>query len=154
MDERISALLDLAYRDVPAAEANTAIAEARRQAAESGAAPARPLRDDDSGVPLSRSYELVLDPATEWQRFEADVLPRLVYHLESVGAHPPLCKGIVIAAFVGDRLYFLRAADIVRHASAALGISAEELFRRHGTRESRTAARGAPLALPGGDKKL
>ena len=152
MDDRISALLDLAYRNVPAAEANTAIAQARQQAAESGAAPARPLREDGPGVPLSRSYELVLDPATEWQRFEADALPRLVYHLESVGAHPPLCKGIVIAAFVGDRLYFLRAADLVRHAAEAIGISVDELFRRHGTRESRTAARGPPLALPGNDK--
>jgi hypothetical protein len=153
VDERISALLDLAYRDVPAAEANAAIAQARQQAAEAGAAPARPLRGDDSAVPLSRSYELVLDPATEWQRFAADALPRLVYHLESVGAHPPLCKGIVIAAFVGDRLYFLHAADVVRHAADALGISVDELFRRHGTHESRTAVHEPPLALPGGDPK-
>jgi hypothetical protein len=151
MDERISSLLDLAYRSVPAAEANTAIAEARQQAAAAGAAPARPLRGDDSGVPLSRSYELVIDPAMEWQRFVADALPRLVYHLESVGAHPPLCKGIVIAAFVGDRLFFLHAADVVRHAADAVGVSVDELFRRHGTHESRTAVRDAPLALPGGD---
>jgi hypothetical protein len=153
MDERIAALLDLAYRNVPAAEANSAIAEARQQAAEAGAAPARPLRDDHSSVPLSRSYELVLDPTTDWQRFASDTLPRLVYHLESVGARPPLCKGIVIAAFVGERLYFLQAADVVRHAAEAIGISVDELFRRHGTHESRTAVREAPLALPGGNPK-
>lgn len=151
MDERISRLLDLAYRTVPAADANSAIAQARHEAAESGAAQARPLRDDDAPQALSRSYELILDPERGWQDFADNALPRLVYHLESVGAHPPLCKGIVVAAFVGDRLYFLRAGDVVRRAAELLGIPVEELFRRHGTGESRTAQRGPPLALPGGD---
>jgi hypothetical protein len=153
VDERLSRLLELAYRTVPAAEANTAIAQARREAAQSGAAAARPLREDASPVPLSRSYELVLDPAADWQGFANDALPRFVYHLESVGAHPPVCKGIVVAAFVGDRLYFLHASDVVRRAAELIGISVEELFRRHGTHESRTALRGPPLALPGTDAK-
>ena len=151
MDERISQLLHLAYRTVAAADANTAIAHARHEAAESGAAHARPLRSDDTPVALSRSYELVLDPESDWQDFVQNTLPRLLYHLESVGAHPPICKGIVIAAFVGDRLHFLHAGDLVRTAAELMGISVEELFRRHGTGESRTARTEPPLALPGRD---
>ena len=142
MDERIARLLELAYRTVAAADANSAIAQARHEAAESGAARARPLRDDDAPLALSRSYELILDPQSGWQDFADNALPRLVYHLESVGAHPPLCK---------DRLHFLRAGDVVRRAAELMGIPVEELFRRHGTGESRTAQRGPPLALPGGD---
>jgi hypothetical protein len=151
VDERISQLLDLAYRTVPAAEANEAIAQARHEAAESGAAQARPLRSDEAPPALSRSYELILDPDSDWQDFADNALPRLVYHLESVGARPPLCKGIVIAAFVGDRLHFVRAGDLVRRAAELTGISGDELFRRHGTGESRIARRDPPLALPGGD---
>ena len=130
VDERISQLLDLGYRTVPAAEANEAIAQARHEAAESGAAHARPLRSDDAPPALSRSYELILDPDSDWEDFAENALPRLVYHLESVGA---------------------RAGDVVRRAAELTGISDEELFRRHGTGESRTAQREPPLALPGGD---
>jgi hypothetical protein len=153
VDDRIRSLLDLAYRTVAAAEANTAIAQARQESAEAGAPHARPLRSDEDPVPLSRSYELVLDPGSSWQDFAATALPRLVYHLESLGARPPLYKGIVIAAFVGDRLHFLRAADLLGFAADQMAIPLDELFRRHGTGESRTAQREPPLALPGGKPK-
>jgi len=45
VDERLSRLLEIAYRTVPAAEANRAISEAREEAAASGAAAARPPRE-------------------------------------------------------------------------------------------------------------
>jgi hypothetical protein len=153
VDERISKLLDLAYRTVAAADANAEIAQARKDAADAGAARARPLRDDDDAPALSRSYEMVIDPGAEWEGFAANALPRLVYHLESLGAHPPACKGIVIAVFVGDRLHFLRAGDLMAYAAEQMDIPVEELFRRHGTGESRTAQRGPPLALPGSGPK-
>ena len=95
----------------------------------------------------------MLDPQAGWERFAADALPRLVYHLESVGAHPPSCKGVVIAAFVGDRLHFLRAGEMLRRAAELAGVPLEELFRRHGTGESRTAVSSAPLPLPPGGAK-
>lgn len=153
VDERISQLLNLAYRTVPAAQANDAIAQARHEAAEAGAAQARPLRGDDAPAALSRSYELVVNPETDWRDFSENALPRLVYHLESVGAHPPSCKGMVVAVFVGDRLHFLRTGDLIQRAAELMGISVEDLFRRHGTGESRTARRDPPLALPGTDPK-
>jgi hypothetical protein len=150
MDARIARLLELAYRTAPAAEANRAISAAREEAAAAGAAAARPLRNVDASAPLSRSYELVIDPVSDWEAFAAGALPRLVYHLESVGAHPPSCKGVVVAAFVGDVLYFLRAGDMIARAAEISGIAVEELFRRHGTGERRTAVAAPPLALPPG----
>ena len=149
----MSRLLDLAYRTVPAAEANRAISEAREEAAAAGAAASRPPRAQDGSLPLARSYELVIDSDEPWDRFASEVLPRLVYHLESVGAHPPSCKGIVVAAFVGDRLHFLRAGEMIARAAELSGIPVAELFRLHGTGESRTAATGQPLALPPGGEK-
>jgi GNAT superfamily N-acetyltransferase len=148
VDDRLSRLLEVAYRTVPAAEANRAISEAREEAATSGAAFARPARDAGGEFPLARSYELVIDPEGQWDGFAAEALPRLVYHLESVGAHPPLCKGMVVAAFVGDRLHFLRAGEMIGRAAELSGISVDELFRRHGTGESRTSVEAPPLALP------
>ena len=148
VDDRLNRLMSLSYREVPAQEANRAIAEAREEAAASGAAAARPLRDDRTAPAMSRSYELVLDEQGGWDRFAAQALPRLIYHLESVGARPPMCKGMVVAVFVGDRLHFLRAGALVQLAAELTGVSIDELFRRHGTGELRSAPGGPPLALP------
>lgn len=153
MDSRLSRLLEIAYRTVPAAQANQAISEEREEAAASGAATSRPLRDAAGGLPLGRSYELVIDPEGSWEQFATGALPRLVYHLESVGAHPPGCKGIVVAAFAGDELHFLRAGELIGRVAELTGTSVAELFRLHGTGESRTAVRGPPPALPPGGTK-
>src|SRR5712671_4867084 len=146
MDDRLARLLELAYRTAPAAEANRAISEAREEAAAAGASAARPPRALEGSLPLGRSYEMVIDPEVSWERFAAEALPRLVYHLESVGARPPSCKGMVVAAFVGDRLHFLRAGELT-------GVPVDELFRRHGTGEARTAVSSPPLPLPPGGVK-
>lgn len=153
VDPRLSRLLEIAYRTVPAAEANRAISEAREEAAASGAAASRPPRGGAGSLPLARSYELLIDPEGQWEQFAAEALPRLVYHLESLGARPPSCKGMVVAAFVGDRLHFLRAGEMIQRAAELSVISVEELFRRHGTGESRTAVTGPPLPLPPGRGK-
>jgi hypothetical protein len=153
VDDRVARLLEIAYRTAPAADANRAISEAREEAAAAGASASRPARALEGSQPMARSYELVIDPDGSWERFAAEALPRLVYHLESVGAHPPSCKGMVVAAFVGDRLHFLRAGEMIDRAAELSGLPVEELFRRHGTGESRTAVASAPLGLPPGDAK-
>jgi len=56
---------------------------------------------------------------------------------------------VLIAAFVGERLHFVHAKAFVARACAMLGVSADELVRRHGTGERRTAVRSDPLLLPG-----
>jgi hypothetical protein len=148
VDDRLRELLSVAFRTVAARDANAAIAQAREEAAKAGAAHARPLRDDEGAVPLARSYEIVLPDGATFARFAAETLPRLVYHLDSVGARPPVCKGMVLAVFEGDRLHFLRAAEALASAARLADTSVDELFRRHGTGESRTAQRGPPAALP------
>ena len=135
MEERLSALLSVAFRDVPAAEANLAIARVRREQA--GGNP------DDEDAPSLRAYELVL---SSWGAFVQEQLPKLVYHFESVGAHLPDCKGIVMAVFLGERLYFAESKAFVSRACALLAVTPEQLVELHGTGERRTAVT-VPLLL-------
>jgi hypothetical protein len=176
-DPGILRLVKLAWRTVPAAEANSAIERARRATGRVEAAGAfaagehrgpagRPDADadtdanadtdagnpDEGSEPMehpARACELVFAPDATFQAFAEQQLPRLVYHLESIGAHLPKAAGVVICLFLGDELHFIRAADFVAEVCAQLGVSAEELVRRHGTGELRTAVRG-PLAKPPG----
>jgi hypothetical protein len=137
LDDRLQKLLDLAFRIEPAAGANVAIDDVRHSEAQGG----QPVR----------SYELVLAPDATFVAFAEKVLPRLVYHLESLKARPPAFNGTVVSIFVGERLLFVRAADFLPAAAGLLATTVDELYRRHGTGELRTAVpapRGPPLALP------
>jgi hypothetical protein len=135
MDDRLGDLLSTAFRQVPAREANVAIARVRREQA--GGDP------DDDDAPTIRAYEMVL---STWAAFVSEQLPKLVYHFESLGAHLPDCKGIVVAAFLGDRLYFAESKAFVSRACALLGVTPEQLVQRYGTGERRTAIE-SPLLL-------
>lgn len=138
MDDGIRELLQDAFEQVPAREANVAIARARRVRAGGS--------EHDEDGPQFRAYELVLGT---FEKFASEQLAKLVYHLESIGARLPECRGVVIAAFVGDRLYFVDARAFLARAAGRLRISSDELVRRHGTGERRTAMSAAPLLLPG-----
>jgi hypothetical protein len=122
VDPRLLQLLGPAYLTVPAREANEAITRER-------------LRSGDDARPL-RSYELVL---TTFEAFARDLLPKLVYHLESIGAHLPHCGGVLVAAFLGEELHFLEAQALVASACELLGLTPEALVVLHGTHERRTA---------------
>jgi hypothetical protein len=124
MDPRLLQLLGPALLDVPAQDANEAIAREREARA-------------NGDQPL-RSYELVL---STFEAFARDQLPKLVYHLESIGSHLPHCRGVLIAAFLGERLYFLDASALIAGACELLGVTPEALVVLHGTGESRTALR-------------
>ena len=139
MDDRLAQLLALAWRVVPAADANEAIVRARR-GAES------PLEAGEHEV---RTYELVLGADATLESFAHDQLPKLVYHLESVGAHLPDARGVLLAIFAGDTLHFLWAGEAMGKICELLGTAAAELVERYGTRERRTAVQLGPrLALP------
>ena len=138
--EKLRELLAAAFREVPAREANVAISRARRERA--GADP------DDEGAPSLRSYEMVL---STWEAFVRDQLPKLVYHLESVGAHLPGCGGVMVSAFLGERLFFIDAQAVIAKACALLAVTPEQLVERHGLGESRTAVT-EPLLLGGATK--
>jgi hypothetical protein len=138
MEEKLRELLQDAFGEAPARDANVAIARARRSRAPRAAA--------TGDAPALRLYEIIL---TGFAAFASDLLPKLVYHLESIGAHLPECRGVLIAAFVGERLHFLDAQAFIARACEVLGVTPEELVRRHGTGERRTAVRSEPLLLPG-----
>ena len=133
MDDKLASLLALAFRTVPAAEANAAIAEVREAAAAEGA--------------HARSYELVLPAGADWAWLLSGPLGKLAYHLESTQARPPACGGLVLSLFAGDRLHFVRAGEFVAGAARLAGLSVDELFAHHGTGELRTSARD-PQSVP------
>jgi len=138
MEEKLRQLLQDAFGEAAARDANVAISRARR-----GPTPRAIAADDGPGL---RLYEIIL---TGFAAFASDLLPKLVYHLESIGAHLPDCRGVLIAAFVGERLHFVEAKAFIARACDILGITSDELVRRHGTGERRTAVRSDPLLLPG-----
>lgn len=138
VEEKVRELVQDAFSEAAARDANAAISRVRRERA--GGDPA------DDEAPTLRSYEIVL---TGFDAFARELLPKLVYHLESIGAHLPDCRGVVISAFAGERLYFIEAEKFLSRACRMLGVSADELVRRHGTGERRTAVRSEPLLLPG-----
>jgi len=138
VEEKVEELLRDAFSEAAARDANSAIARARRQRA--GGNP------DEDDAPALRSYEIIL---TAFEPFARELLPKLVYHLESIGAHLPDCRGVMIAAFADERLYFVDARAFIARACRMLGVSSEELVRRHGSGERRTAAPAEPLLLPG-----
>jgi len=137
VDERLGDMLAAAFREVPAREANEAIARARRERA--GGDP------DDEDSETVRSYEIVL---SSWEHFVREQLPKLVYHLESLGAHLPACSGVMVSAFPGERLFFIDASALIDRVCALLGLTAGQLVEWHGLGERRTAIR-EPLLLPG-----
>jgi len=139
MEEKLHQLLQDAFGEAAARDANVAIARARRR----GPTPRAIAADDGPGL---RLYEIIL---TGFDAFASDLLPKLVYHLESIGAHLPDCRGVLIAAFVGERLHFVEAKAFIARACDILGITTDELVRRHGTGERRSAVRSDPLLLPG-----
>jgi hypothetical protein len=151
MDDALRTLIGLAWKTVPAREANQAIARARRAAAageeEHFGRTSDSASADDEGAPLARSYELLLTPEATLASFAASQLPRLVYHLESIGAHLPHAGGVLLCVFEGESLHFLHTGEFVTAAARALGMTPDALVEKHGTGESRTAVRGPPLLL-------
>ena len=159
MDDRLDHILALAWRIVPAAEANEAIEIARRM---SGAA-VQPMRgailDADNEItdpgmqsaadsPAARAYEIALGPEATFDSFVKQQLPKLVYHLESLGAHLPQARGVLLAVFAEGKLHFLEVGEVIGEVCRLLGTTPQELTRRHGTGELRTAIRAPMAALP------
>jgi hypothetical protein len=144
VDPRLEQIVELAFRSVPAADANSAIGAVRRG---SGKDP-KDGEGGGGGETPARAYELVLPPAATFDSFLRDQVPKLVYHLESIGAHPPQAAGVVICLFAGDQLHFIHAGKLLETLCRLLEIAPVELVRRFGTGERRTAMPAALAALP------
>jgi len=145
MNASLQPLLDQAFHRAAANQANAAIAEAREHA----------------GGQEPFSYEVLVKGDSSLGELAGQVLPRLVYHLESRGAHLPGCEGVFLSLFVGDSLHFIHARDAMPLFAQAVNLSFEQLSERYGTGELRRALRpgetppeprrepGPPPLLPG-----
>jgi hypothetical protein len=116
----LSPLLTLAFLSSDATLANAAIDEAR-------------------GIAGGRSYEVLVPSEPDLAWFEDKLVSKLVYFCEASRAPLPACAGVFASLFVGGRLHFVLAAEVIAFACEALGVSADELVRRHGTGEVRHA---------------
>ena len=119
----LSPLFALAFLTTDATRANAALDEAR-------------------GIAGGRSYEVLVpsEPDVAW--LEGAFVSRLVYFCEATRAPLPACAGVFVSLFSGERLFAILAADVIAFACEALGVSSDELVRRHGTGEVRHALNG------------
>lgn len=113
-------LFERAFACAAVTEANAAIAHAREQQGE-----------------RSRSFEVVVPPDAGFAWLAAEVLPRFVYHAESLGIRPPKYPGIFFTFFVGQELVFVAAAEVMARAAEKLQLTHDEMYRRWGTGEAR-----------------
>jgi hypothetical protein len=119
----LSPLFALAFFTADAARATAALDEAR-------------------GISGGRSYEVVVPPEPDLAWFEGALVSKLVYFCESTRAPLPACAGVFVSFFAGERLHAVLVADVIAFACASLGVSPDELVRRHGTGEVRHALNG------------
>jgi hypothetical protein len=138
MDPKLTPLFEKAFDRAPALRANERIQAAREALA---------------AQPKVRSYEVVVppEPTLEWLR--TTVLPRMVYHLESLGLRPPQAPGVFVTFFMGEELVLVHGRDLFAFAEQALGMTSAQMLERWGTGERRTPIRGdeeprTPLRLP------
>lgn len=147
MESYLAPLLAKSFDRAEARDANEAIGRARRQVGEQ-----------------ARSFEVAVPVQADAAWLERALVPKLVYHLESLGIRPPEYGGIFASLFVGERLWFVRMKDLMEFAAAQLKLSGEELYAKWGTGEARHAVdlpakeppekrEGLPLALPSGKEK-
>jgi hypothetical protein len=128
-------LISRAFSSSDARNASEAIDRARQTA---GGSPDKPLR----------SYELVLKPGQTLQELASSAVPLLIYHLESLGSHPPECGGIFLSLFVEARVHFISMKDAVAIFAQVLGRTMESLVEEYGTHELRHAIELAPRSPP------
>ncbi len=86
------------------------------------------------------AFEVVVPGRVDLSWFTS-MLHRLVYHCESTGARLPGCGGVFVAFHHGDRLFCVRAADVVRFGCAALQLTPAQLVQMAGTGEIHSAMR-------------
>ena len=95
--------------------------------------------DEARGIAGGRSYEVIVPAQPDLVWLEGALVSKLVYFCEATRAPLPACAGVFVSLFAGERLHAVPAADVIAFACEALGLSADELVRRHGTGEVRHA---------------
>jgi hypothetical protein len=118
----LSPLFARAFLTADAAQANTALDEAR-------------------SLTGGRSWEALVPPEPDEAWLDGTLLHKLVYYCEATRAPLPECGDVFVSFFHGDRLSCVHATEVIAFARAALSVSTEDLVLRHGTGEVRHALR-------------
>jgi hypothetical protein len=84
------------------------------------------------------SYEVVAPAISDESWVREGLLQPLVYYCESEGMPIPRCPGVFVSLFIGDRLYCITAAAVLKWAEQQLGTSVDELRASYGTHEAET----------------
>ena len=111
----LAGLLERAFLQCPARDANSAIAEVR----------------GSWGVPgRAVSFEVVLDDGLGWSYLRDSVAPQLARFLRSKRMRVDACAPVFLSIFSGESLYFVGAQDFFGHYCAAESVDAVALCDR------------------------
>jgi hypothetical protein len=89
----------------------------------------------------ARAFEVVVPGELDDGWVRDRLVHPLVYFCESEGTPVPACRGMVIALFLGLKLYGIPAEHVIRWAGDLLGTSVDQLRQDYGTHEVETALR-------------
>src|SRR5262249_26215561 len=87
------------------------------------------------------SFEIVLPPSANDEWVRRRVVGALLYYCQSTGVPVPLCPGVFVSLFVGQRLACIAAYDVLDWAQRELHETPAEWLERYGTHESETTMR-------------
>lgn len=89
----------------------------------------------------ARLFEVVAPSELDLDWVRERLAHPLIYFCESEGTPVPECGAVVVALFVGRKLYGIPAADAIRWAAEVLAEPVEQLREEYGTHEIETALR-------------
>ncbi len=112
-------LLDRAFHTAASDNASAALETARRKLE----------AEHHAGAAV---FEMVVPGRVDLSWFTS-MLRRLVVHCESTGARLPGCAGVLVAFHHGDRLYCVRAEEVVRFGCEALRLTPAQMVTMAGT---------------------
>lgn len=117
VNSELQPLLEKAWAQTPALHANEMISR---------------MREEAQPGSLWTSYEWVYPQGVSLVAALEKTIPALVYFLDCHGAKLPQATGVFVSLFLGETLYFLRAADVVEFSTKVLGVSFTQLLKRYG----------------------
>jgi hypothetical protein len=90
----------------------------------------RRAEQDDAGDERSLYYEVLVPTAGAWEDFRDQTFPRFARWLRAQKLDPKAPRGVVVAAFLGDRCHLLDGARFLELLSEMEGLNASALHFR------------------------
>jgi hypothetical protein len=87
------------------------------------------------------SFEVLLPPSPDDEWVRRRLVGALLYHCQSTGVPVPLCPGVFVSLFLGERLYCVSAYDVLAWAARELHETPDQWLALYGTHERETTIR-------------